>query len=99
MAHRWDGSVTEGEVKFSATTRAVRPVLDALGYSFPLSGKGQATGRLNIHERGFSVNDLVIHGVGDGWRVDGGGKLLREDRRTIRSWPSPSMPNCMVLRY
>ena len=65
--------------KFSATTRAVRPALDALGYSFPLSGKGQATGRLNIHERGFSVNDLVIHGVGDGWRVDGGGKLLRED--------------------
>ena len=79
VAHRWDGSVTEGEVKFSATTRAVRPALDALGYSFPLSGKGQAAGRLNIHERGFSVNDLVIHGVGDGWRVDGGGKLLRED--------------------
>jgi hypothetical protein len=79
VTHRWDGSGTEGEVKFSATTRAVRPTLDALGYSFPLSGKGQAAGRLNLHKRGFSVTDLVIHGAGAGWRVDGGGQLVRED--------------------
>ncbi len=79
VTHRWDGSATEGEVKFSATTRAVRPTLDALGYSFPLSGKGQAAGRLNLHKRGFSVTDLVIHGAGDGWRVDGGGQLVRQD--------------------
>ncbi|HIG13961.1 MAG TPA: AsmA family protein [Gammaproteobacteria bacterium] len=79
VSHRWDGSATEGEVKFSATTRAVRPTLDALGYSFPLLGQGQAAGRLNLHKRGFSVTELTIHGAGDGWRVDGGGQLVRED--------------------